>query len=135
MHYFPYPQDMIYIKIYKMEIKFKVTWMKVLIISLIIVYIYNLTIFIQSGIYEKIVIDFLESLIKYDVGEFGVVLNVYLMVIDMVFIYIFPLLLSSFLFEETKEQKEIKEVTKQIRKKYTLMRYEEKLKKLKGGLK
>ncbi|MDD4049863.1 MAG: hypothetical protein PHX47_02525 [Candidatus ainarchaeum sp.] len=118
-----------------MEIKFKVTWMKVLIISLIIVYIYNLTIFIQSGIYEKIVIDFLESLIKYDVGEFGVVLNVYLMVIDMVFIYIFPLLLSSFLFEETKEQKEIKEVTKQIRKKYTLMRYEEKLKKLKGGLK
>ncbi len=126
---------MIYIKIYKMEIKFKVTWMKVLIISLIIVYIYNLTIFIQSGIYEKIVIDFLESLIKYDVGEFGVVLNVYLMVIDMVFIYIFPLLLSSFLFEETKEQKEIKEVTKQIRKKYTLMRYEEKLKKLKGGLK
>lgn len=130
-----YRQDMIYIKIYKMEIKFKVTWMKVLIISFIIFYLYNLTIFIQSGIYEKILIDFFESLIKYDTGKFGFLLMVYLLVIDMVLVYIFPLLLSSFLFEETKEEKEIKEVTKQIRKKYTLMRYEEKLKKLKGGLK
>lgn len=130
-----YQQDMIYIKIYKMEIKFKVTWMKVLIISFIIFYLYNLTIFIQSGIYEKILIDFFESFTKYDTGKFGFVLIVYLLVIDMVLVYIFPLLLSLFLFEETKEEKEIKEVTKQIRKKYTLMRYEEKLKKLKGGLK
>lgn len=130
-----YQQDMIYIKIYKMEIKFKVTWMKVLIISFIIFYLYNLTIFIQSGIYEKILIDFLESLIKYDIGKFGFILTVYLLFMDIFLVYIFPLLLSSFLFEETKEAKEIKEVTKQIRKKYTLMRYEEKLKKLKGGLK
>jgi hypothetical protein len=130
-----YQQDMIYIKIYKMEIKFKVTWMKVLIISFIIFYLYNLTIFIQSGIYEKILIDFLESLIKYDIGKFGFILTVYLLFMDIFLVYIFPLLLSSFLFEETKEEKEIKEVTKQIRKKYTLMRYEEKLKKLKGGLK